>query len=611
MSPARFFQRRHLKLVIYTVVIAAFLANAAALLPGIAQRFANFIQLQGNYDLIRNQYVISLNESGLKGYFPSPITASGAWEAGHAVPLDAPVRIHPGEWTLPKIAARYCLFPRPADDDAPYILDLIGTFKELPKGGTWAKFGSGAVLYAKAGHAFASYPSARPPAWSRAAFSVLIAASLNVLAGFLLSGIFRFNNPCDGKLRYILTCYLAGFALLHAATVIALMLGLAFRRETLICLYGGILALAFWAARKNLPALMAELKKTWAENGGLKLNTASKAIYAGLTVLAAGLSLSIAVSAVMDWDGMLHWAYQARLFFHHQGFAFAYPNLNYYPPLWSVAMASLLALNASFYDAPLSWFNALNFILFFAQLLVTLKAIGCNAKQSALALLMILAFFFHTDSFFYWTYAETVFLVFLLALIASVSSWLNNAGDTSHFKTALLWAATLSLIKLEGAVIVGMIALAALMINKDFKRCALLALVPAVLIGAWVGWISMKGLLIPISHLENGGGWAKWNYLLSLLLVKALGIGAHQLLFLLLIASALFFKPKKWGATAGFLGYAALGLALFSVLAVVGVYPERMATQLERVTPRLFVHAGIVLTLWWANVVGHDGREEK
>lgn len=589
-------------------VVFLFGVHLLRLYPVVAGKFTTFIQTKGNYDYIRNREVLVHQQnvldpaSGQLKAVTVRFTAAGPWEAAQVIPVDGVVEIAPPEWTMTKAMARYVLYPRAVADEGEggYALDLMHVYPRPPEGAKGARLPSGAVVYAKAGHEFEKTAPVKPIGWARLALFALCTGVVYAVIGFFVCGLLSIPLRPGGILWFASTCYLIGFFVLSAEGWLIKISVLPFTRASLSTAWLLTAAVLFFCARGRLRAYgrelgdhIREIEKDWQ-------NRTVPFAAAGMYFVIFILFLSIAFSPVLDWDGMLHWAYLAKVMAFEEELRFPYPHLSYYPLLWPAHMAAHFILQQSYYDGVLSWLMAVNFLALAGQFTGCVRILKVSPRYFWLPLMVYIVYFY--KAFFYFTYAEVIFTAFELGVVAGFLLWAGDKEKRGHFMLALIMACALAIVKLEGVFSVLCLAVAAAIGYNPGSKTRFFGFfaLPAVFIAAWILWVKCNGHLIPVSHVEKGLGAEKIGLYFQLLAAHIQNIRPEKTGLLLIIGVTVLLRKAPMGRDAVFLLASFVLLFIFSYLAVLGVYPERLAEQIERATPRLVFHAAPLLCLWWA-----------
>lgn len=607
-----------LRIALFTLIAVCFLAFLKSQLPFIQIKLTHFLKNHGNYNFIRNQsYLVeSIKQDHQVIRFTT--STAGFYEAAQLIPEDSSIEIIPDNWGLSKVLARYTLFPRrivdqedptSAEGSGLYSYDFYPNEQSFARPGQHIRLPSGALITAQPKTDFHQTPPPHIMPWWGCLLLVLATSLFQIIFGLMVLSRVELPITVTGRAWHLSTAYLLGLFLLNGASWIATMLGLPFNQLSLAAIWIGVFCVLYIFSRNRLPE---HLKTLAPQPQPVSLQTRI-----GSTILWAGgfiLLLPIITSAIMDWDGMLHWAYLAKLLYQNQTITFHYPDLSYYPMLWPFQLGSHLVLQNMLYDGVLSLLVAVNFLVFWCQMAGCLRILAFPRKWIFVPLFLMMLFFYHENTIFLFSYADVLMMNFSFALCGILLINLHNKNLTPCLPLIFLLSCALTLTKLEGAATT-LILGAAFLARRHKRTSTRQQLLTAACFGSslltiigWILWVKWKGFLIPISHLENPVTWGKLNLFGQMLYAHAAQLNLRQAGFVALLLIGFLLRSKPVKPETRFLFWVFLGLAAFSLIGVMGVHPHRMEEMLQRATPRLFLHAVPFLILWWAGALS-DERE--
>lgn len=550
------------------------------------QTIGQFINAQGNFQQLR---------------LSDPIHRS-AYIIKKILPPDAKLSMSPKNWTYTRCKARYALYPleltHPKDWNA--FLDMDRQMNDPTAGLNTLAISNTVRLFVNPEVALnrsATIPQKYPGLYIFVVFLCLTA--IHIFTGILFLTLLKIMPTPLGKIYFLSTSYLSGFAILTLSTWGFIIAGGHFHPLSIGGLWGMLIITLGMLTRKQLLSTVRSLMAPDI-HGGKNANHLIADIFQIIGILLIlNIVLTTALRPVWSWDAMSHWIMKSQVIFHHKGFNFNYTHSNYYPLIWPLNVSLHYLFTGGIYDELAKWISSLLFLSFIGQLMGGLRLIKLD--QTAIWIL-ISAFLACLTT---WTmtsaYAENALNAYLTAVLVAIIAQLNkkNAAHSGSFLPLItLLALGLSAAKLEGAAANVMIAVVIISCgrkpfqNKHYWINGVCIISTCLIPFLWSFWLKQNGYFSEIYHLNNPLSLAKIQLTLSILMKTVWHVYDWRIfLFLgLFLIVTILAHLRKQEDTGKFLLRTAWALLVFTVIAFSRWKASEIPQQADTVV-RIFSHA--------------------
>jgi hypothetical protein len=539
-----------------------------------------------------------------------PIVNSSV-EAKKIIPLDSLINFSPKDWVIDRVKATYYMLPEyniSENEAYSYFIDFDGTHRNFFTKWQSRRLPTGVIVYAKPGYPFSTTPT-RIPQQIPLAVRLLIflgAAIITATTGaILILNFFDFHEIND-LLWFISSSYLTGFITFTLPVWFLMASGVMLTKTLIIFLWVGILIVLIFFSYHNLSkirkATAVVIVNTKNLGNSRKLDKLDKVLFIIGCVIIFFLLLSCAFRPIyQEWDTMSHWIIKSKMFFVKESLDFNLMHNDVYPILWSLNIAEQFTLIGGAYAEIVKWSVTLMFIAFLFQIRGFFKAVKTRDK---IFLVCLICFFISfLDQSITSGYAEIGYLAFLTASLTCLVAWVRNERYEYLYMT-LLFSIGLSAIKLEGiatSVFIGTSILIYGLIQKKKIWFGLTFIaIPTALILWWHSWLSQVGYSATSDQFTSTFSLTKIQVIFTSVLRDATTVPYAIFFILFILALILNLKLNNYENLKKpelILSLISLMLIGFIFVSLTGWDIAMISSASETATSRLFMHAGLSLTL--------------
>ncbi len=510
------------------------------------QQTQKFIQCGSNYEQLNNRFALYRTIDEVK----------------HLLPPQARLKLLSRSNNLELTAVKYWLYPITIENKAPFLLDLHNANRQN-EGLRTIILKTRKRLYVQKGHSFTQTSSnSKNNSSTKILFFFFSLSLFFTTVGLLILYCFSLSFTKNDCLWLLATGYLLGFCVCAMLIWSLMLLGMPLLFSSVAITWAIFFFCCLFFAFLQWNASRAAYDKPKQESTLINDPAPTQSHYAfAVNLLFIFISLSLTaliITTPLQSADSMGWILRAKVFYFNQTLDLSYLGkmFNCYPILWPINIASQFALFQGAFDPIVKWTNGLLFLIFIIQLLKGLSILKISPKISQLALMVYLAIFF-AENPFNTGMPETLFMACLTCLLVLILLWINSTKSKQFLYLSVLFALTLSLVKLEGMFIAVFIILS-LIIVKQGKNYKIVT--PLFLMGLttlfpvlWIYWTKTQGYFVKSVHFQSGLSWEKFYLLMNADFSHFIHKGEWIILLFPLIYLKLFSYKRKWGTSEIFL----------------------------------------------------------
>jgi len=329
-------------------------------------------------------------------------------------------------------------------------------------------------------------------------------------------------------------------------------------------------------------------------------------------ILLLGILFAILINTVLyhpvGWDPLGHWLDKAKAIYFFKGFFFSETYHNHYPILWPLSIAVHYFWVGTEADFIARWLTALFIVHLTVILYEALKLL--NFKPIPALWGVIFYFLFFSSETIKSAYAETFFVFWVALLLTLFLSILATKSVALSTRVVFIFSiAGLSLTKLEGQAAAWILLMAFMAVLSGIKVHPWVWVLLAVSIvfswllpQIWIYWQKTMGHLPEDFSLLPGLEKQKLKWIWDVSLKNMREANPNYVFFLGMMFVFAGGNTKAWlrRQDLQFLFWAALGLVLFSGLALLSWGEIQIKQHSLTAVPRLFTHATPAIFLFGA-----------
>ena len=509
-------------------------------------------------------------------------------------------------------ALRYALYPIRIAEGQDFVVNLEAKRNGLQEGNRTVFLTEGISLSTR-NNAVLSPRWNLPPVLTFGQTTVWISFffGLEMLIGLLVLGNLGIRMTGQGFLWVCLTAFFFGQATLAFSTWVMLLAG---GELTIKSFFLGVFGMTLLLGIRSLRRVIVSPKADPCfPIGPSPVKPEVWFLRCVLLIVVGLIFLLTVITPVTDWDAMSKWIMKAKVIYHHRQLVFDYTHQNYYPLLWPVAVAFHFVLLGGMFDQVVPWLSGFLFAGFVVQLARGLVLVGVHDFYRLIILIafILLALYLPVSdnrvfTNFVCANAENLFLCLMTCSLVMALQWMKFPANPGCWSGCLISVLTLSLIKLEGAM-VAVIILAGLwfwargeMTTSQKSALFVTGLAALLFPTAWIAWMKSHGYDMTLDHLGSPVTWSKISLILQMTGHIFLTTKLIFILCVFFVVAALWPTVERKKED-GFLLFVSVGLFLFAMGGTLSWSTEWIVEMYREGFNRLFLHAAPAMLFYCAS----------